>query len=217
MARPSLPSDSLSAAVRAHFGLTQPELGQFIGVSGAVVGHVEAGRRVLPAEAQRRLRPLALLLPPPEGLGPPLPAPLAGAPAPDPTTPSEPAAPLEAEPLRKRLRRVRYLLDKTRFALENHARASQAQARRRWGRAVLAALLAPAPGTPAAPAAVAQDPALDAAAGRHWLERLPDLAPGAAWPLSATEAALLALRLRLLEEEAWALAGLLAAAEAPGN
>ncbi|RSK39472.1 hypothetical protein [Hymenobacter perfusus] len=214
MARPSLPSDSLSAAVRAHFGLTQPELGKFIGVSGTVIGHVEAGRRVLPAEAQRRLRPLALLLPPPEGLGPPLPAPPAGASAPE---PAAPAVPLEAEPLRKRLRRVCYLLDKARFALENHVRASQAQARRRWGRAVLAALLAPAPGTPAAPAAVAQDPALDAAACRRWLERLPDLAPGAAWPLSATEAALLALRLRLLEEEARALAALLAAAEAPGN
>ncbi|MBD2716793.1 hypothetical protein KBK19_17240 [Microvirga sp. STR05] len=45
MARKALPSSSLTAAVRTHFGLTQEELGRFVGVSGAVVAHVEAGRR----------------------------------------------------------------------------------------------------------------------------------------------------------------------------
>jgi hypothetical protein len=119
---------------------------------------------------------------------------------------------LDTEPLRQRLRRVRYLLDKTRFELENHARATQAQARRRWGLAVLAALLAPAPGMPAAPAAVAQDPSLDPTPDRRWLGRLPEQVPGGARPLPAAEAALQALRLRLLEEEARALTALLEAA-----
>ncbi|UOQ51597.1 hypothetical protein [Hymenobacter cellulosivorans] len=206
MPRKALPSNSLSAAVRNHFGLTQDELGRFLGVSGAVVAHAEAGRRTLPAPAQRRLRPLALLLPAPDGLGPAYPAP------PPATEAPADLGPLDPDPVRERLRRVRYLAGKTRFELENRRLLHQARTRRRWGLAVLAALLAPAPEAAPTPAALAADPTLDPTADRPWVERLLADTEAVPPPLSATQAALLALRLRLLEAEADALTELLAGA-----
>ncbi|MCB2376967.1 hypothetical protein LGH70_05205 [Hymenobacter sp. BT635] len=206
MARKSLPSNSLSAAVRRHFGLTQEELGRFLGVTGTVVAHAEAGRSTLSAPAQRRLRPLALLLPAPDGLGPAYPTP--------PAAEEAPAAlgPREAAPLLARLRRVRYLADKTRFELDNRRLLHQARERRTWGLTVLAGLLAPAPDTAPAPAILAPDPALSPEADRRWVARLQADTQAAPLPLSATQAALLALRLRLLEAEAAALTELLAGA-----
>ena len=58
-----LPSNSLSAAVRAHFGLTQTELGGYLGVRREQVAFVEAGQRTFAVGAERRRRPLGLLLP----------------------------------------------------------------------------------------------------------------------------------------------------------
>ena len=84
MPRKSIPSTTLMQAVRRHFGLHQRELAQFLGVSEAMIGHIEAGRKVLPGALLLRLTPLALHLPPDAG----------AAPAPAETLP--PGAPLPA-------------------------------------------------------------------------------------------------------------------------
>ena len=77
MARPltlSLPSDTLEAAIRFHFGLTQAELGRYLGISAGQVAHLEAGRRQLTAATSQPLEWLAQLLPPPTGTVPAAPA-----------------------------------------------------------------------------------------------------------------------------------------------
>ncbi|MGY3087440.1 transcriptional regulator with XRE-family HTH domain [Hymenobacter sp. UYAg731] len=210
MPNPSLPSNSLCAAVRAHFGLTQAELGRWLSVSAGMVGHLEAGRKPLTAALGRRLRPLALLLPPAAGgLGPEPP------PRPDPLdlNAPPPPGPLAAAPLRARLRRVRHLAGTTRFELEGRQGLAGLAARRAWGLAVLAALLAPPPSTAPTPAALAPDPVLtaDPAAAARWLARLHADTAAAPVPLTPSQHALLALRLRLLLAEADALETLLAA------
>ena len=207
MPNPALPSNTLCATVRTHFGLTQAELARWLGVSAGMVAHLETGRKPLSPALSRRLRPLALLLPPADGgLGPvppPQPNPLdLAAPA--------PAGPLDAAPLRARLRRVRHLAGKTRFALEGRQQLAGLAARRAWGLGVLAALLAPESGTGPQPAALAPDPALRPADDARWLARLQADTAIAPPPLTPTRHALLQLRLRLLLTEAEALEALLA-------
>ena len=73
MPRRAHPSRSLSAAVRAHFGLSQAKLAAFIGVSRAHLGLAEAGTKTLGPAPDQRLQVLARQLPPPDGLGPPAP------------------------------------------------------------------------------------------------------------------------------------------------
>jgi DNA-binding XRE family transcriptional regulator len=65
----SVPSTSLSMAIRVHFGLTQAELGRYLSVSEQQIGNIEAGRRIPTPQATLRLARLARLLPPPEGFG----------------------------------------------------------------------------------------------------------------------------------------------------
>jgi DNA-binding XRE family transcriptional regulator len=64
MPRKSIPSTSLVQAVRRYFGLQQRELATFLGVSEAMIGHIEAGRKVLPGKLLLRLNALAIHLPP---------------------------------------------------------------------------------------------------------------------------------------------------------
>lgn len=82
MGRRAIPSTTLSAAVRKYFGLTQEELGHFLGVSRGQVAHAEAGRRLYSPATLRRLGLLADMLPP--DLAPPEPDPAPDA-APTPT------------------------------------------------------------------------------------------------------------------------------------
>ncbi len=194
-----LPSNSLSAAVRAHFGLTQPELGRYLGVRREQVAFVEGGQRTFSVAAEQRLRPLALLLPgvllnePP---APPLPAPAEPADAPD--------AP-DVAALRKRLRRCRHEAAQLRYEQENQATRALAQAQRQRGLAQLRAALLPAPGASVAPDAETER-------RRRWLDALPAEACPA--PGSATARALATARLRGLLAEAGALEQLLAAGAA---
>ncbi|UOQ73709.1 helix-turn-helix domain-containing protein [Hymenobacter cellulosilyticus] len=58
---------SLTAAVRAHFGLTVRQLARYLGVSSGFVSHLEAGRRGLSPALAPRLLVLTPLLPPPLG------------------------------------------------------------------------------------------------------------------------------------------------------
>ena len=190
MAR-KLPSNSLSAAVRAHFGLTQPELGDYLGVRREQVAFVEGGQRTFSAVAERRLRPLALLLP---GVL------LADNPAPPMAAATAPAEAPDTPALRKRLRRCRHEAAQLRYELENHAARAEVQAQRQRGLAQLRAALLPTPDAPA-----------DAETERRhrWLDSLPAAVLPA--PMSATTRALGAARLRGLLAEAEALEQLLAA------
>ena len=202
MPRRALPSNSAEAALRAHFGLTQAELGRFLGVTAAQVGHVEAGRNAWSATAAGKLRLLEWLLPPADGgVGPEPP----GWEAAD--LPELPGS-LDSRALRRRLRDVRFQAVKIRYDLEQRHKRARAEARRRWGVAVLRNLLAPAAGQ-VPPPAVVSSPAFNAEAVGRWLAMLEADAAAAPTALTPTQQALLALRLRLLEEEAAALEALL--------
>ncbi|PJJ59500.1 helix-turn-helix domain-containing protein [Hymenobacter chitinivorans] len=147
---------SLTAAVRAHFGLTVRQLARYLGVSAGLVSHLEAGRRGLsPALAPRLLR-LTPVLPPPLGQGPPAapepPAPfdpLAALPAPDPAV-LPPPGPATAESLRQPWRRYRLQLLTLGQQLALLQRQAAALAHRRRGLALLRAISPPPDPTEAA-------------------------------------------------------------------
>jgi transcriptional regulator with XRE-family HTH domain len=187
-----LPSESLSAAVRAHFGLTQAELGQYLGVRREQVAFVEAGQRSFSLAAERRLRPLALLLPESRAREPAEP-PVAG--------PVAPADGPEVAALRKRLRRCQHLMSELRWELENRETRAQALAQRQRGLAQLRAALLPE--------AAAEAP-LPAEAERiqRWLNQL---AAGTPPPAARADVpGLQVARLRGLAAEAQSLEELLA-------
>jgi transcriptional regulator with XRE-family HTH domain len=188
---PAAPTpDSTEAAIRTHFGLSQRDLARYLGVSQGLLGHYETGRRPAPPAVVQRLTPLALLLPPPEGYGPPDP------PAPTPTPenpaalPGGPATPLAAEPLRRRAHACRLEAARLTQQLHRQHRAATALARRHRGLAQLAAAL-----RPTADAATA-----------HWLAGLAaDLAAADPGPAAASALVLLAVRRDALLAEAAAL------------
>ena len=200
----ALPSSSLEAAVRAHFGLTQAELARYLGTSSARVAVVEAGRRRATVPQNKLLDDLARLLPPPEGSG--LPTPVFEKPALPAETPAAtlPAfGPLPAAPLRHRLRQVLASAARLRLLVHQQRKGYVLQQRRQWGLGVLQAGLLAGPG-----------PAPDAAAQAHRLRWLAALAAdvAAAVPSPAAQAAhaLAVVRLLALDLEAATLAQLLA-------
>ncbi|WP_210518337.1 hypothetical protein [Hymenobacter terricola] len=175
--------------MRAYFGLTQAELGRYLGVAREQVAFVEAGKRSFLLEAERRLRQLVLLLPPEAEAEPPA-TPAAGV--------TEPLTAAELAALRKRLRRCRHEAAQLRYQLETEANRTRAQTRRQRGLAQLGAGLLPAAG-----ALTAEEERT-----RKWLTQL---APAPVHPpLSGGAQSLLAARLRGLTAEADALADLLA-------
>ncbi len=209
MARPltlSLPSDTLEAAIRFHFGLTQAELGRYLGISAGLVAHFEAGRRRAMPSAEQRLTWLAQLLPPPTGTGP------AAAAFAAPAAPSQPAVAtlLAALPtfgalppaaLQRRQRLVVAQAARLRWGLHRAGKADALQARRQWGLAILQAAL------PAETLAPAERAHLD-----YWLGVLAaDVAAATAAPATQAARALAVVRLLMLDLEAAALARLLTA------
>jgi transcriptional regulator with XRE-family HTH domain len=165
-----------------HFGLSQPELVAYLGVTRAQVGHVETGRTNFSPAAARRLLHLAELLPPPHGSGQPLP-PAAKEAAPD------------VDPLRQR--RCRHLAGQARFELHGLRERLRAGDYRRRALAQLRAALLPDVPPPGVP-----NPSFDATHAARWLARLeantPDGAPVAA---AVTQVALLEVHLSVLEQE----------------
>ena len=106
MGRKSIPSTTDVARVRRYFGLGQRELGRYLGVSAAMVGHLEAGRRLLSGPVLRRLSVLATQVPAgPVRLPPPVPVP-AVMPAPVPLEARLDWCRWQAGLLRPRLRRL---------------------------------------------------------------------------------------------------------------
>lgn len=202
MPRVPLPSASLESAVRAQLGLSVRQLARYLGVSAGFVSHLEVGRKQAPEALALRLLPLARLLPPPLGSGPPDDAPPALGPDADPLTlalalaPAETTAGAWPAAVHRRVRacRLQALAVAQRLAsLQAHAAAL---AQRRRGLARLAA--APVPPGPA-----------EAARYARWRQELAeDLALADPDPAAAaTTRQLLAARLAGLRAEVAALAG----------
>jgi transcriptional regulator with XRE-family HTH domain len=63
MGRRAIPSNSLLADVRRHFGISQAGMAGFLGISQGQLANIEAGRRGLSTAALLRLNPLAALMP----------------------------------------------------------------------------------------------------------------------------------------------------------
>lgn len=178
MARRPLPSVAFSAALRARLGITQQELGDFLGVRAAQMGHVEAGRRGYSARAQVRLYRLAGLVPAAPTLKPVADEPPAGLTA------------GEARALRARLRACRHDARQLRYQQAALPGKAAALVLRRHTAATLQA---------AQPALAADE--MNALRVQEWVallalatKRLARLAP------SATARALLELRQRLAAE-----------------
>ncbi len=198
MPNPARPSASLEALVRAHFGLSQYELARYLNLTRGFVAHVEAGRKTTPPAALARLTRLALLLPPPEGFGPPD-LPTLATPTNPAALPEGPATPLATAPLHARQRDCRLQA----FALGQQlarlqARAA-AQARRRRGLAQLRQAL----GVAAPVQLLAPTPA-ETARVADWLQELAAAAVPAD-PVAAATQTLLAVRIAALTAEADAL------------
>ncbi|WP_400191665.1 helix-turn-helix domain-containing protein [Hymenobacter sp. B81] len=211
MARPlthSLPSTTPEAGVREHFGLSQDELGRYLGVSRALVAHFEAGRRRPSRLADQRLARLAALLPPPTGHGPVAPHWPALA---TPTLPAPPPLPAfdgewAARPLQRRLLQVQAQAARLRWELHQASKGAKLQQRRAWALAQLRAALPPADLADAA----------ELAHLHRWLTVLAaDIEAAAPTPASRAAQALLVLRIQALEYEAAALGPLLTAHNPP--
>ncbi|RYU78213.1 helix-turn-helix domain-containing protein [Hymenobacter persicinus] len=190
MPRKSIPSTTLLAQVRKYFGLEQQELAAYLGITGAHVGHLEAGRRAITSRVLLRLHPLAARLPPD---APARPAP----PAPEVPPPGLPAADL----LEARLDTCCHQAAKLRRELRKLAMI-QAGARR-W--------LEVLPGLLAAPALpeVLTTPG-EATRTRQWLLSRQEQAHATLHdPADAARYHLLRLRAEALEAEAAGLAALL--------
>ena len=205
MPRRAYPSNSLSAAVRAHFGLTQAELAGFIGVSRPHLAMHEAGRKTLGSAPNQRLQVLARQLPPPDGLGPPAPVfgPAAATVAAD-----------DLAPLRQRLARCRWLRTRLAYGQEQQRGPGQARHQRRlWAVQVLGpALAAPlpvpdwlAPGGPALPLPPYPLATPDAPRDTYWLSGLALHLAATTAPLSPAQAALAHARRAGLDAEIAAL------------
>jgi DNA-binding XRE family transcriptional regulator len=191
MPRAAYPSPSLSALVRAHFGLTQADLARFIGVSRQMVTSVEAGSKDFAEATNHRLWVLARYLPPPAGLGPPAPEFV-------PTEP-DPAEALDPGPIEDRLQRCRFYLAKARHELSLQQKPAQYYARRRWAVSVLRPMLTTLPDAATAlrwPGAT-PDPTTDL----PWLDNLAADTAAVTPPLAPTERALRRARMRALEVE----------------
>lgn len=129
--------DSALRKLRAHFGLSQAELANYLGLDRSLLAHVEANRRPLPLAATWRLVPLLNLLPPHgPGSGSLLP--------PDPAE----TTPATQDALAWRVRVCRHEAALLAFKLERQLPALLAARNRHALPALLAALppLAPMPG-----------------------------------------------------------------------
>ena len=192
MGRRAIPTDSLVAAVRRHFGISQADMAGFLNISQGQLANIEAGRRGLSTAALLRLNPLAALVP--EALpDEPLPAEALPETLPLPVAPT--VAPLEA--------RRDYCVWKARnLRYELRGLLPRVAVARRWQTA-LPRLLAALP--PAAP-----DPAPPGDWSRFTYPR--ELAQYWATAFTPDDAArhhLLRLQAEALETEAAALAVLL--------
>ncbi len=199
MPNPSLYSDSVVAAVRAHFGLSQQDVAGWLGVSEVKVSHLEAGRRCINEATAEALAPLLRHLPPPG----PAPATLRLASAA--VSVAQAFAPPEPAPLEARIDYCQHTARRLRRLLR--PLEAQATVAARWAAALptLRAALPPDPGPKAEPDAAADWPAWLGWFRHRWL----DLRPTALRPDLSARYHLLRLQAEALEAEAAGLTDLL--------
>lgn len=196
MARTTPASAALLARVRAHFGLDQPALALYLGISPEQVRSVEAGRRTLSAEVRLALLPLTQHLPPAaeaaaaEAAAPLHPTETPLAPTLPPGTPPPDAFALDV--------RRRVCLQNAGRLRAQHARlTARAAVAHRWAVALPALLAAAAP-----PPTADADALARAAWLADWLTRRARPLP----PEAVTRWHRLGARVAALEAEAAALA-----------
>jgi len=168
-------------AIRTYLGLTQTDLGVWLGLGRAQIASIETGREPLPRHARPWLRAGAAVLTQPDDAAGPAPAPYPGLP---PVPAAGPAAVLA------RLHRQHQAL-----VLAHHLAARRLAA----GPLLLAAL----PPPPADPGATPEPAALGLR--RRWLARLLEAAADAllpAAPAGPVAAVLLAVRVEAWQHEA---------------
>lgn len=193
-------TDTVMAAVRQHFGLTQQEMAQWLGVSEAQAGHLDTGRRGLGGMAAEALAPFVAQLPP----AGPAPAALRLVSA---APPALALAPPEAALLEARLDYCQHHARRLRRQLA--PLTTQAATAARWAAALpaLRAALPLDPGPQAEPDPATNWPAWLVWYRHRWLEQRPTTLP----PGLAARYHLLRLRAEALEAEAAALVSLLPA------
>ena len=172
-------STTISANMRAYFGLTQADLAEYGAISRGLVAHAEAGRGDYGFSSWLRLTPLAALVPPPVGAGPQEEAP-------------EVETGLNAGLLRQRLRKCEHEAVLLRRTLEQ--REQPRLYARRWLRA-----------QPLLLAELPADPTTDnryQRRTRRWLLYHTAKMKDVLGALPSTELRLQQLRLRQLEAEA---------------
>lgn len=190
-------SDSILRIVRTHFGFSQADLADYLGIDRSLLAHVEADRRPLPMVATWRLLPLLGLMPPPHGTGPAAPV------APDPAEAT--AQTLDA--LQWRLKVCRHEAENLASALERQLPQLHAARHRRALPGQLAAL------PPRAPlAALPHEPATPDLA---WAARMAENAVDDLARFGVQARALQEARLAGLQAEAAYLEGVLGASK-PG-
>ena len=202
MSRHALPSDSILADVRQHFGLQQAELASYLGLPKSYASHLETGRRSLSPAVAEALAPLVAHLPPPGAAAMASALRLASAAAPALALGQPEAAPLVArlDYCQHHARRLRRAL----APLE-----AQAATASRWAAALpaLRAALPPDPGPAHEPNAATHWPAWLTWHRHRWLAQRPTALP----PDLSARYHLLRLQAEVLDAEAAALAALLAA------
>jgi transcriptional regulator with XRE-family HTH domain len=129
--------DSTLRDIRKHFGLSQAELAQCLGIDRTLLAHIEAHRRPIPTDATWCMLSLLRLLPPPHGSTPV-------------TLPPDPAeaTPETLDALQWRLRVCRHEAYLLGYTLERQLPRLQA-ARHRRSLPTLLAALPPLPNAPA--------------------------------------------------------------------
>lgn len=188
------------ANVRRYFNIEQAHLAIYLGISRALVGHIEAGRRSISPAVAEGLRPLAVNVPAD------LPHFIDDAAASAEVVPAAPAPAFEL--LEARRDYCQHHARQTRRALRAYAARARYAARWRAARPALLATLPPVPATPPANPTYAD---LHATWRRDWLLRQPtDLTP-----TEIAEWHLLRVRAEALEAEAAALAAIIAAGTTP--
>jgi transcriptional regulator with XRE-family HTH domain len=198
----AIPSNSLEAAIRAHFGFTQAKLARYLGITRGQVAHIEAGRRLPGLAHTKRLWLLVELLPPPEGHGNMAPAPVEDVVLANVNTAflaSLPKfGPLPPRPLRVRQRAAGAQAAALRWEMYKETKRKTLQSRRQWGLAVLqAAVLQVADAT-------------ERAHFERWVQTLAaDVAATTPTPTATAAHALAVLRVMVLEAEVMAIDQLL--------
>lgn len=196
---PITSTDTVTAAVRDYFRLTQQELADWLGVSAAQAGHLDTGRRELAPSTSEALAPLLAQVQAAAAAATPGTLRLASA------QPALALAPPASAPLEARLDDCQHRARRLRRQLV--PLLAQAETAARWAAALpaLRAALPPDPGPAAEPNPATNWPAWQTWHRHRWLDARPTQLP----PDQSARYHLLRLRAEALEAEAAGLAALL--------